>query len=183
MTSPDSHGYHGAADEHNETVDHEHSDVNIRAILSFGAGLVAIVAVSAVIIRILFGVLERQAEAQDPAMSPVAMPAGRQPPDPALVTNEPGDLARFRVQQTKTLESYGWVDQQGGVAHVPIEDAKKLLLQGGLPARSGAVDALEGTHAFATGESSGGRTITRKPAAGAQPPAAGAAAGETPIKK
>jgi len=183
MTSTDPHGHPGAADPHDEVLDHEHSDVDIRSILSFGAGLVAVVVVSAVIVRILFGVLARHVEARDPAISPVAIPAGRQPPEPNLLTNEPGNLATYETQQTKPLESSGWVLQQSGVARVPIAEAKKLLLQRGLPARTGAVDPLEGTHAYAMGESSGGRTIPAKPAAApAPPPEAGGATGTTPIK-
>jgi hypothetical protein len=117
-------------------------------------------------------------------MSPVARPSGQAPPEPVLVTNEPAVLAKFRGQETKTLESYGWMDQAGGVVHVPIEEAKKLLLQRGLPARSGSVDPLQGTNAAAWGESSGGRAIrTQSPGAAATPaptggPATGAPAGE-----
>jgi hypothetical protein len=184
--SIDPHGHHAASYEHNETVAHEHSDVNIRSILSFGVGLVGTVVVCAVIVKIVFGILEGQAQGRDPAMSPVARPAGQSPPEPVLVTNEPAALAKFRGQETKTLESYGWVDRVGGVVHVPIEEAKKLVVQHGLPARSGSADALEGTNAAALGESSGGRAIRmQSPAGAATPPPAGgpapgAPAGEPP---
>jgi hypothetical protein len=42
---------------------------------------------------------------------------------------------------------------------MPISEAKKLILQRGLPARAGEVDPLLGTRRAAFGESSGGRTI------------------------
>ena len=71
------------------------------------------------------------------------------------------DLRKFRMEETKKLEGYGWVDEKAGVAHVPIDEAKKLILQRGLPVRaSGAVeDPRMGTHAPAYGGSSSGRTI------------------------
>jgi hypothetical protein len=171
MTSTDPHGHHSAAEMHNEDVAHEHSDVDIRTILAFGAGLVVVVAVSFVLMWLMFRVLDHQAAANDPQLSPLAPPAGRQPPLPRLQTNEHEGLEKFRAMETKTLEGYGWVNQQGGVAHVPIVEAKKLILQRGLPVRADAPpDPRLGTHAYAQGESSGGRTIgLPAPTGGSQP--------------
>jgi hypothetical protein len=61
---------------------------------------------------------------------------------------------------------------------MPIAEAKKLILERGLPARAEASpDPRVGSHAYAMGESSGGRTIgVPAPPSGAQPPPA--AAGE-----
>jgi hypothetical protein len=184
MMPTDPHGHDHGVDD-NPAVEHEHSDVNVRSILSFGVGLFVVGAGCAVIIYILFGVLDRQTDAADPVMSPVARPAGQSPPGPVLVTNEPGVLAKFRAEEAKTLEGYGWVDQAGGFAHVPIAEAKKLLLQRGLPARSGAANPLEGTHAPAMGEASGGRTIptTAWGVGSGQAPPPEPAAGAPPVRK
>ncbi len=71
--------------------------------------------------------------------------------------------------EAETLGTYGWVDEKSGVARMPIEEAKKLILQRGLPARAeGAADPTLGTPRAAYGESSSGRTIhgqarTKKP--------------------
>lgn len=182
------HGHHSAEEMHNEDVAHEHTDVEIRTVLAFGAGLVAVVAVCAVLMWVLFGVLERQAAARDPQISPLARPAGQGPPAPTLQTNEPAGLAEFRAEESKTLEGYGWVDQLGGVAHIPIAEAKKLTLERGLPVRGGAStdDGRLGTHAYAMGEASGGRTLVKpKPASALPPPppAAAPAHGEAAVKK
>jgi hypothetical protein len=60
----------------------------------------------------------------------------------------------------KQIHGYGWVDQRAGVGHVPIERAKELLLQRGLPSRPNpSPDAAEGTHVAASGEATGGRNI------------------------
>jgi hypothetical protein len=36
-------------------------------------------------------------------------------------------------QQSEQLGSYGWIDQSGGVARIPIEKAMELLVAEGLP--------------------------------------------------
>jgi len=185
----------------NADVTHEHSDVDIRTILAFGVGMVVVVAVSFVLMWLMFRALEHRAAANDPQLSPLARPAcasadiekcpgGQLPPEPRLQTREPDGLAKFRTMETKSLESYGWVNQQGGVAHVPIAEAKKLILQRGLPVRADAPpDPRLGTHAYAQGESSGGRTIGlpappggSQPHPAATPPAAGEPHGGHVIK-
>jgi hypothetical protein len=177
----------------NAGVAHEHSDVNIRAILVFGGGLVVLVAVSFVLMWLLFRVLDHRAAANDPQLSPLARPAcgladiekcqpGQLPPEPRLQTREPDGLADFRAKEAKSLEGYGWVSEQTGVAHMPIAEAKKIILQRGLPVRTGApLDSRAGTHAPAAGEASGGRTIgLPAPPGGPQPPPAAAAPPATP---
>jgi hypothetical protein len=168
---------------HNLDVAHEHSDANIRMLLAFAGGLVLAVAISAGLMYALFYVFEKQAENRDPQVSPVAAPEGQVPLGPRLLTNEPQNLRTFRDEETGKLEGYGWMNQSQGIAHVPIDLAKKLVVQHGLPARPGAApDDTLGTHAPAYGEASGGRTIPVKHAA---PPAAPGsepqpAAGEQP---
>ena len=182
------HAHHYSAEElHNEDVAHEHTDVDIRTILAFGGGLVAVTAICAVLMWGLFRVLDRQAAANDPQVSPLARPAGQPPLGPALLTNEPATLEKLRAQELKTLQGYGWVDQQGGVAHMPLADAKKLILQRGLPVRSGGTtDAQTGTNAPAMLDASSGRTVTAPtPTTGTQaPPAADhAPAAAEPVRK
>ena len=50
----------------------------------------------------------------DPA---VTMPMPRLQPDPVA------DLNKFRDREDEELNSYGWVDQQTGKIHIPIERA------------------------------------------------------------
>jgi len=45
-------------------------------------------------------------------------------------------LQRFRDNEDAKLNGYGWVDQNGGVVRIPIDRAKTLLLERGLPVRS-----------------------------------------------
>jgi hypothetical protein len=203
MTPTDPHGggHHGHGHDedylHNPDVAHEHSDVNVSAILGFTGATAVIAIVSAVAMWGLFVVFEKQAEARDPQASPVAMPSTPLPmrssgnpvfavgPEPRLLIREPLVLQELRNSEDRKLHQYGWVDQNAGVAQVPIDEAKKLIAERGLPSRAaGAVPSTLGTHAPAFGEANSGRTIpTGEPAAAAGEPAsheAPAAAPEGP---
>jgi F0F1-type ATP synthase membrane subunit c/vacuolar-type H+-ATPase subunit K len=158
---------------HNEAVAHEHGDVNFRTVLAFGAAILVVVAISSGLMYGLFVAFEKQAKARDPEVSPYAVTNDTPPRGPQLLTNEPKYLREFGEEERGKLESYGWVNQGQALAHVPIDLAKKLVVQHGLPVRAGGSDdkAL-GTNTPAYGESSGGRTIpVPKPPAGAAAPA------------
>jgi hypothetical protein len=185
MTPTDPGAHHYSNEEmHNEDVAYEHADITIQTLVSFAVGLLLVVALSALLMKVLFNALESQAVARDPQVSPVAATRGHEPASPQLLTNEPKNLKTFRDEESKKLDGYAWVDERGGIARVPIEEAKKLLVKQGLPVRSGGVeDPREGTNAPAYGEASGGRTIDipKAPAATAAPPPPQAPAGE--VKK
>jgi hypothetical protein len=121
----------------NPDVHHEHSDVNIRAILGFGAALIVVAAVVHLLIYVLFGYFTSREGVQTPAEYPLAAAQGhRVPPEPRLQTDPRQDLADLRAREDDTLSSYGWVDKNAGVVRIPIEAAMKLTLERGLPART-----------------------------------------------
>jgi hypothetical protein len=72
----------------------------------------------------------------DAAVSSLARPAGEQPPEPRLLVDEPTNLRDFRATEAQKLQHYGWTDQATGAVHIPIDAAKELLLQRGIPSRS-----------------------------------------------
>jgi len=39
------------------------------------------------------------------------------------------------LDQENQLNSYGWVDEQAGTAHIPIDHAMDLIVERGLPVR------------------------------------------------
>jgi hypothetical protein len=174
--SPEASAGHSDDLLHNPDVAHEHSDVNLRALLVFAVGLVVVTAVIFVLMAWLFNVREKRAAASDPTISPLARPATQMPttttanpyfgnaPGPQLLIGEPAALRQQRALEDERLHTYGWVDEKAGTAHMPIAEAKKLTLQRGLPVRAeGAPDPSLGTRLPATGESSGGRTLVKTP--------------------
>jgi hypothetical protein len=46
------------------------------------------------------------------------------------------DLDKVRADWDEHLNSYGWLDKNAGVVHIPIERAMELTLQRGLPVRT-----------------------------------------------
>lgn len=185
-------GHHHAPEEmHNDDVAHEHSDINIPALIWSAVILAAVVAVTAGLMLLLFNVLENQARARDPKLSPLAMPPTTMPPttmaspffggapEPKLMTNEPSNLTDVRALEQRQMHGYGWVDEKAGIARIPIDEAKKLMLERGLSVRPDPLtDERLGTRTPASGESSSGRNITRTPApVAAAPPSTPAPSG------
>ena len=172
---------HGNLD--NPEVAHEESDINIRAIIGFAVVLTVIVLAVDVAMYGLFKLLDHMEVRNEPVMSPLALPAG-QPLGPPGLQYEPWkDLKKFRAEQLAHLHGYGWVNEPAGVARIPIDKAKELLLKKGLPIRPELADALEGTNVAASGESNGGRSIPAgqpdKSSPAAPPPPAAAPAAPT----
>lgn len=173
----------------NEDVNHEHSDINVRAIVSSAVVLAAIVAVVFGLMYGAFRVMASQASSNDPQMSPLAAPSVQMPPNtvenptfgnapqPQLLTNEYAVLSRQRRSEEQRLDGYGWVNEANGVARIPIAEAKKLIAQRGLPARAdGAAAPTVGTNRAARGESSSGRIVDGPPRGAGLPEVGGAAA-------
>jgi hypothetical protein len=120
----------------NPAVHHEESDVNIRAILGFAAGLLVFAIVIHVAMWGLFRLFESQASHQEQPTYPLAVKQEqRLPPEPRLQTNPRQDLADLRTAEERTLTTYGWVDRNAGVVRIPVEQAMRLVIERGLPAR------------------------------------------------
>ena len=175
MSAPNVHP-HGEL--HNPDTAHESTDISMRAIVSFVILLTAVTIAIQGAMYGVFRVLARVESAADPEVSPLATPANEAPPEPRLQTTPWADLKTLRAEETSYLHGYGWIDQQAGVAHIPIDRAKELLLQKGLAVRQGPVDPSEGTSVAATGESTGGRNL---PAGGADMSSVPAASGAPKI--
>ena len=67
-----------------------------------------------------------------PAVTSIGSTTG---PQPKLLVNEPLNLKEFREKEHQTLTTYGWADRSAGVVRIPIDRAKDLLIERGLPVR------------------------------------------------
>jgi hypothetical protein len=182
--------HHPQGPTENPDVVHEESDINVRAIIWFVVVLAGIVIAVDIAMWGMFRVLDHLEVKNDPIVSPLAIPARgprELPPGPiALQTTPWVDLKAFRAEQNAHLHGYGWVDETSGVARVPIDKAKEMLLKKGLPVRPELAGESEGTHLAAGGESNGGRTLPAgqpdKSSPVAPPAAAPAAPAAAPTK-
>lgn len=124
----------------NPEVVHEESDVNVRAIFGFGAGLLAVGLVVQVLLWLLMNYYTKQA-AQVPRNFPLSAEYQQQaPPEPRLQIHPQQDLRDLRAREDALLHGYWWVDKNTGVVHIPIEEAMKIVVQRGLPARRAPSD-------------------------------------------
>lgn len=123
----------------NPEVRHEGSDVNVRGILIFGLGLFVTAAAIHVLVWLLFLYFAGREATRGATTYPLAADQQtRVPPEPRLQANPREDMRLLREQEDAILKSYGWVDRPAGVVRIPIEDAMKLTVKRGLPARAAA---------------------------------------------
>jgi hypothetical protein len=126
----------------------EHEDLGTRGIFAFMIGLVVSGVVIYFIIVGMYTFLDKYERSQMTTASPLVSSKGemsrvvtqedmdkafKDNGAPMLETNERGQLREFLMNQEDQLNSYGWVDEKAGVAHIPIERAMELTVQRGLP--------------------------------------------------
>ena len=135
---------------------HEHTDIDPAVGYKFAAWLALAMLLSFGIVYGTFKFFDSQENAANTAARRFPMAAGvtRPVPAPSLQTQPFRDIYLLRDDEAKKLQSYGWVDQEGGVARIPLDRAMDLMLQRGFPTRP---DAADGMNAVIQ-DSSSGRT-------------------------
>ena len=129
---------------HSPGPDHRDSEVDVRAIFTFGLGLLLSAIVIQGMIWLLFrSFAGREATRDVPSYPLAAGQDSRLPPEPRLQTDPRGDLRDLRTHEDTVLSTYGWVDKAAGVVRIPIDEAMRITAQRGLPARSGTGDAAK----------------------------------------
>jgi hypothetical protein len=112
------------------------SDLNLRAIVLFTAGLALLCIVTALLMWGLSLKLREGLKAQDPP-EPVLLEAQMPylPPEPRLQSSPPKEMAELRAEEDRLLSEYAWTDREAGVGRIPIDRAMSLVLEQGLPVR------------------------------------------------
>ena len=121
----------------------EGDGVSYRGIVWFVGVLIATTLVCQGLVWWMFRYEQGRVASADAPRAPYAAPALAPPPPPNLISldskdmplGEPTNLQRFRDSEDAILTSYGWVDRNGAVVRIPIDRAKALLLERGLPVR------------------------------------------------
>jgi hypothetical protein len=132
--------------EHDE-VRFEKEDVKEPSVLWFGVWILAVMVGVAFVVKPLFDYLgKREEETQPPAANVLPPePGALEPPAPRLQVTPRLDLQTLRAREDRILNSYAWVDEERGIARIPVEEAMKLVAANGLPrvpaASAGTKDA------------------------------------------
>lgn len=126
----------------------EHEDLSTRGIVAFMIGLAVCGVLVYFIIVGMYSFLDNYERSQMATASPLTTNKGamsrvvtqhdmdktfKDNGAPMLEVIEGIELRKDLLQQEEQLNSYGWVDQKAGVAHIPIERAMELIAQRGLP--------------------------------------------------
>lgn len=158
-TDPHHHGSHG--DDGAGPLNHETTDISLDGIGKLTLGFVLIILVVSAAMVGTWRLLDRRARAADTSVSKINADReaadvagaplmdqvntlerrGRQPAGPKLLTNEQVWLRGIRASDTAAVTTYGWVNKDAGVVRLPIERAKQLILERGLPVTTPAADA------------------------------------------
>jgi hypothetical protein len=160
-----------ADDEYLATPDgsgHEHTDANVWLIIQFAIWLFAAAVATHFLMWGMFEwfVKNRNDNAPVAEFPLAAQQERRLPAGPRLQAIPANEIFDFRQREDAELSEYGWVDRNAGTVRIPIEQAKELLLQRGLPSRPAPASSEEtaGTDAAALipADSSSGRTMERR---------------------
>ena len=136
------------AEDHllNPETHHERSDVNVRALLWFVAIFIVFAVFTHFLTWILFRHFAKEARRdvrppltamqrpgdlsvpQGPRLQP--FPTEGMPPTRATPVK---DMEEMQRSEEQALHNPGWIDQQKGIVRLPIDLAKQLALQRGLP--------------------------------------------------
>jgi hypothetical protein len=136
------HHHDDSGDLHFEQVSHhgtayEDRDLGGRGIIVF---LIVLVVATAMLCLVVWGYFEysgRHFASETPrtgtgsaSNTPTTFQDPTQRfPKPALQTDDVADMNKLRSQEDSVLKSYGWVDQNAGLARIPIDEAMKVVAQ------------------------------------------------------
>jgi hypothetical protein len=103
--------------------DYEKADADPRLVGALALGLAIFLLLTPFMLMVLYP------DAPDLG----GIPSSQPPPAPRLQVDPRADLDALRVAERHQLTTYGWVNRERRVAHIPIEQAMQLLSERGLP--------------------------------------------------
>jgi hypothetical protein len=145
----------------NPDVSHEASDVDVGTIVKFVIGLFVMTVITFVLMKLLYNVLENRATNADPKPRPMALTEKeRLPPEPRLQAApgfgvDMGNGKAINLQLREPQAEYnemrkiwdevleGKPDPRTGKASMPIEEAKKKIIEDGSLKSRPPVDAQQ----------------------------------------
>lgn len=119
---------------------YEASYLNLWTIVLAGVGLLVMIGIVLALTALLYSLFGFRGVTPG---APAPPPLEDAPiPGPRLQAAPREDLQQLLGDQQARLDSYGWVDEEGGIAHIPIEQAMRIVAEQGLPEPGDVVQPL-----------------------------------------
>jgi len=143
--STESHktGHHAGAEPVHDTVAFETRDVKARTIYGYLIVLGVAVLLSYLVCIFILHALDNMAAKSETPPPPVREQMGKDfhtmPPEPRLqgvpghLTDPQLDLRQKNEADAEANEKSGWIDQNSGIAQIPVHEAMKIIAEKGLP--------------------------------------------------
>jgi hypothetical protein len=138
-------------------ISHEANRVRFGEILGFTLALLALAGVIHLVLALVmqrFSKEESKLRDQRPPLFALTVDV----PTPHLQGNPAADLARLKTQSLDRLNTYGWVNREAGIAHIPIDQAMDILARSGLPKVAAPTNPSPETKTFGSKGSSQSET-------------------------
>jgi hypothetical protein len=143
--------------------EYEHTDANVLVVVKFALWLAVIAVVIHIGLGFMYQMMIEQAKDASPIEYPLAASSGaRLPPQPRLQQFPRNEIYEFRTAEEQRLDSYGWVNKEAGVVHIPVSEAMRLTLERGLPSRPPDSAQPAETPGMMPSDSSSGRVMERR---------------------
>jgi|SRR6516162_742749 hypothetical protein len=127
---------HGQEPPVDRGLGYEPRDASIKGLLQFAFWMAVVLVITLFAMRGLFDYIKK-AQPLGPTSSPLVKEGQRVlPPSPRLQVHPHQELADYCAEQQRDVNSYGWLNQQAGVVHIPVDRAIDLILAKGLPTRA-----------------------------------------------
>jgi cell division protein FtsN len=107
---------------------HEGADLNVPLVVQIVVILAAILVVLVLLVVFLFHYFNHEYPARTSEAAPV-ITAADLPPQPRLQVDPKRELEEVRAKEDQHLDGYAWVDQQNGIAQIPIDRAMVLWVK------------------------------------------------------
>ena len=145
MSTNINHGHHGTAGEEprNDDVSFETADVHPATIYWYLGALAVAVILSYVICIFVLRITTKIAVDYDQAPPAIRQEMGASydalPPEPRMQgvpghpTDPQADLRTKIAADNAANETTGWIDQNAGIAQIPVSEAMKIIAEKGLP--------------------------------------------------
>lgn len=116
----------------NEGIAYEEKDIRVGWLAASAAVILLLTLGAMFLIMALLGGLDTRSQTLGPTPLPVmnaqpTPPSPRLQPNPIDGTTAEEQLAEMDDAEEKNLTTYGWVNEEAGIAHIPIDDAIVIL--------------------------------------------------------